>query len=464
MADESHMHGISREEAIAAYPQELPDCFETPVKKLSKRTRELMQSKGLAWSIMADYALRDLTSLEDVADRFDSPEKAGQSLDQTGFVVTPDVINERDVYTQRIKIKQVTRDAQTQNKTHPEVGNSSAPTPGEAPKSSKETVTVTDEDRVDLERKYQEVWGVACPGIRKQGALSLLAKLYAKAQKGMVTSLPSKYLIPYVPEDGEKGFEVPSSKAPGESEVEDQRASPKSMRQVERCWEFHLVSLKMVIAPFHNLQPFRDMTNEDFTNLHEWLTGSTIKGWRNATPGILMRFERKFWQEVEILMIDKKLPLKEAIAAVRASDFVTTELYLLNTEGSPKKGDRKGNRKGERSRSRGGGGKGNTYQEDTQYRSKPPKGGTKGDKSKAKTSKGDSKGKGKGKGKMPANYSTVDPNNHPVCRDMVLKGNCPRGMQCSFSHRCPVMNSKGWICGKDMNSGHSAATCPNHGK
>ena len=373
------------------------------------------------------------------------------------------MITDRDVYTQRIKLKQVTRDAQLQNKTHPEVGNSSAPATGEAPKSSKETVTVTDEDRVDLERKYQEVWGVACPGIRKQGSLSLLSKLYTKAQKGMITSLQSKYLIPYVPEDGEKGFEVPSSKAPGEAAVEDQRQSPKSMHQVERCWEVHLVSLKMVIAPFHNLQPFRDMTNEDFTNLHEWLTGKSIKGWRNATPGILMRFERKFWQEVEILMIDKKLTLKEAISTVKTSDFVTTELYLLNTQGSQKKGDPKGNRKGDRSRSRGLGGKGNASQEGDQSHTKAPKGASKGDKSKT-TKGGKQSKKGGGKGKMPANYSPVDPNSHPVCRDMALKGTCPRGTNCSFSHRCPVVNSKGWICGKDMNAGHSAATCPNHGK
>lgn len=190
---------------VAAFPADIPAAFKPQIEKLSARSKEIMNSKGLAYSIMADYAARSLTSLEDISDRFDSPELAKNHLNQTGFVVGHNGITDSDVATQAIKIKQLTRAAQNESQVHPEIGSMSprAVRPNEQTSRLSESITLEETDRKDIEAAYRTCWGTACPGIRHQVVLSTLKVQYGKCQKGFVGSMHSKYIIPHCPESGE---------------------------------------------------------------------------------------------------------------------------------------------------------------------------------------------------------------------------------------------------------------------
>ena len=92
---------------MMASPEKVPKTYEEDIAKLSERTRTLMNAKALPCSCMANFGKRRYTSLEDAADRFDTPEKA---RDQTKIIINitaPADIPEEDLRYMEVKVYQV---------------------------------------------------------------------------------------------------------------------------------------------------------------------------------------------------------------------------------------------------------------------------------------------------------------------------------------------------------------------
>ena len=481
---------------LAASPEKIPAKYQGDLDKLSARTRSLMNGKSLPYSCMANFAQRRYTTLEDAADRFDTPEKARDATKGIMGIQVPQDLQEEDLKYMEVKMYQVVKEAKQQQKEHPEIGTITS-NGGDYPIGSfrgptylgadKEASVMTKHDRTDLQKSYLTAWGVPCPGIGKQCKMETIERQYLKCSKGDVGSMQSKFVLPHVPESpDEKPTEVPKSSAPGETRTENVRRIPTTRRQVDRFFDFWQTLLLMCIAPFRNLPAFMDFHKEDLDAFYSWLHSKNVAGYNHdgvePSPGQLLWFERQCWSEMEILMCDESVTLKQALKKVQNdSCLLIRELYdkvRSNHQGggngdgsrrgrdrqrgqkgadrsrSGRKGDRKGGQGGQGGQGRGGQGRGG----------QGGQGGQRGRGSGGKNQrKGDKNGKG-GKGLLSQwkdNWAKEDPKGTPYCLDFHVKGNCPRGQACPYSHKCPVMSSNGYVCDK---LGHTKDACKQLGR
>ena len=63
---------------LVAPPQEVPGVYTDAVAKLHKTARNLMVLKGIPWFIQATLSDEGFVSMEDLATRWDSPDRAGE--------------------------------------------------------------------------------------------------------------------------------------------------------------------------------------------------------------------------------------------------------------------------------------------------------------------------------------------------------------------------------------------------
>ena len=458
-----------------ASPEKVPELYKEDIGKLSERTRQLMNSKALPYSCMANFAKKRYTSLEDTADRFDTPEKARDQTRTTMSLEVPRDINQEDLNYMEVKMYQVVKQAKLDHKQHPEVGSSTAEaTHGGRPAplggNLEESSLMSKADRHDLQKAYLAAWGVPCPGIAKQCKLETIERQYAKCAKGDVGSMHSKHVIPHVAESpDEKPLEVPRTTAPGETRTENVRKVPQTRRQVDRFFDFWQTLLLMCIAPYRNLTPFADFKKEDLDNFYTWLHGKSVAGYTpEPSPGQLLWFERQCWSEVEILMCDNTVTLKKALFEVQHNPcLLISDLYdkvkASNYGGGGGGGDGSQSRGRTRSRGTRGQKRNNNSQEKEKSQGRGAKGEKKGGRGKGNGSqsrgKGDKKGGKAGKGLLSQwkdNWAKEDPKGTPYCLDFHVKGNCPRGQACPYSHKCPVMSKSGYVCDK---MGHTKEAC-----
>ena len=459
-------------ELMIASPEKVPETYKDQVAKLSERTRNLMNSKALPYSCMANFGKRRYTSLEDAADRFDTPEKARDQTKIIMNITTPTDMDEEDLRYMEVKMYQVVKQAKLDQKQHPEIGSTMTEEKhGGKLEAPGESSVMSKHDRQDLQKAYLTAWGVPCPGIVKQCKLETIERQYGRCAKGDIGCMHSKHLIPHVAESpDEKPLEVPRSSAPAETRTESVRKVPQSRRQVDRFFEFWQTLLLMCIAPFRNLVPFVDFKKEDLDNFYTWLNSKAVAGYSpEPTPGQLLWFERQCWSEIEILMCDTSVTLKAALHSVMHNPcLLISDLY--NKVTAAHYGGGGGGADGNQTRGRGkqrtprGGGKaagrsrsgrskeaGSSYDNgNTQQRGgKVAKGGKAG-----------KAGKGKaGKGLLanwPANWAKEDPKGTPYCLDFHVKNSCPRGQECPYSHKCPVKSKTGFVCDK---LGHTKDKC-----
>ena len=64
---------------LVAPPQEVPDAYTDAVAKLHKTARNLMVLKGIPWFIQATLSDEGFVSMEDLATRWDSPDRARET-------------------------------------------------------------------------------------------------------------------------------------------------------------------------------------------------------------------------------------------------------------------------------------------------------------------------------------------------------------------------------------------------
>ena len=483
---------------LVAHPEPVPPEYEADVNLMSARALKLCESKGLPYHAIAEFTKKRYRNLEDLADRFETPEKARMNTKKALKVEAGhDGITEDDMEWLEMRMYQVVAEAKDQQKKHPEVGTMARPDAGSSDKNPV-SVGMNKYDRKDLEKEYETAWGVKAPSIRRQCRMDTIEKQYKKCSDNEVGCLHSKYIIPHIQEDGEKPFEVPKSSAPGETNTEEIRRVPSTQRQVERFFDFFQVLLLMSIAPFRNKPAFKDFKKDDLDKMYEWILGREVAQSSPApSPGRLLWFERQLWQEIEVLMSDEDLTLRDSINKVmNNSNLLIRELYLKRPpqqydEGVLPAGKRMRGTRGS-GRPVGGGvgaGGGGALNGSAKDRGKglPPfgrYGPTKGGLGKGGLNKGlhprpygggkptgggklnpppppfSGKGAGKTAGKggkgglgqlmsqWPQSWAQQDMRGTKFCAKFHVLGTCDHGDNCTFSHRCPVLSSTGFICNK----------------
>ena len=441
-------------------PATVPSDLAPDVERLHSALRTLMDNKGLPYLIQAAIAKKGYTTCEDVADLYDSPEKAREfGPAEWGFAsVTPPAEGPAEGWTKdetrfaALKLFQTVRQLHLQRQT-PFPTNSGTPS-GSVPRSATSLLVDATCDRGSCEEAMAAITKLGKPSLQHQASDFALKKQFGFCSKGSIGNLQVKHLIPYFPEEDEKGK---TKKGRTQDEDEEVREWPRQQRTVERWFLIFRTNLFMCMAMFPQHKQF-NASWQDLEAFYTWLQGPEIGAKRPPpSPGILLAAERKAWALIE-QHLHGGMHLKEALLEVRNSTlFWQREIY-------------------ERCYQENSSGKGPSWIRD---RSRTPVGkgpkGTKGKgKSKGKGKKGSKSNDSSGPrpprgapnpaapsssgGQWPANWSKKDPRGTEFCQKYHLHNNCQGS--CGRSHHCPVMRAgDSYVCNAPPRV-HKPANCP----
>ena len=427
-------------------PQEVPEALKEDVSSLHHSVQVLFVSKQIPWVIQAQMAKDGYTTMEDLACRWTSPEKAREDCakdlkfkdGENGFDAPTSNFSAMRLYQAVLQANNIFQSGKL-------AGGPDSPSKM-AMGSNLDALC----DRVALEKDWVASTGLPKPRLEYQGSDSFLKKQFKYCARGEIGYFAPKHIISALPEEGERptkshrkytvdGFE--------KEEEEEERANPQTRRHLERMHTVFRNNLLMCTLAFPQFHQF-DIKKSDLDEWYDWFYGPAIAGRRPAPSEFtLLWAERNAWRQIYQLMADGST-LKEAMKTLREDQlFWSREVYervifqQLRTTSDPK-GKGKGKGKGKK----GGKVKG-VYQE---HLKSGPKAGGKGD-------KGDKGSKSGRPSNWPQNWALQSPTGVPYCRDFHLKHSCQGN--CGRSHACPV-RMNGWTCNGD----HSPDKCTNKGK
>ena len=283
---------------LVAPPQEVPGVYTDAVAKLHKTARNLMVLKGIPWFIQATLSDEGFVSMEDLATRWDSPDRARETAPgELGFA--PNNHHYTDVTSRLIAARmfQVVHAAQRS------MGVGAHATAGTGPHTPGDTapnLTVSCE-RGELERVWEEKTKLTKPKLALQGSDQLVKRQFKLCAGGEIGFIPMKYLVSALPEPGERPWKTTKkSTVDGwdrEDEVEE-RGEPKTRHQLERMHAVFRNTLLMCVLSFPQFGQF-DITREDLESWHEWFYGEDIGG-RFPPPEdhVLAIAERNAWRKI----------------------------------------------------------------------------------------------------------------------------------------------------------------------
>ena len=433
----------------------IPPDQQEDVERLSKGLSVLLVSKQIPWRIQGELARQGYSTVEDLADRWDSPEEARnhgpRELDFTegnhGFTA------QSTAFT-AMRLLQAVRAARMlatiPGTAHTQGALPRSTTPGGSPLE----ISL---DRRTLEETYMKTYKVSRPRLESQGSDALLKRQHRFIARGEIGFIQVKHLISALPEEGErptktsKRFTLDGWEGHEEEEV---RSNPTTRRQLERMHMVFRTTLLMCTASapqFANLC----ITKEELDSWYEWFYGEDIAG-RSPPPSeaILLYAESNAWRKIHD-MVHGGTTLSEALRTIKLDLlFWTREVYERVNKQTVKTIQTKGKGKT----------KVTTRQATAPWQPqwmKPRKGEPKG----KGTTKGTPGGRGKttkgksktpGKPDWPSHWAIKNPKNVPYCRDFHLYKSCTG--QCGRSHNCPV-RVDGWTCDAAPGT-HSTSECP----
>ena len=277
----------------ATPPEAIPPDQQEDVERLSKGLSVLLVSKQIPWWIQGELARQGYTTVEDLADRWDSPEEARnhgpRELDFTegnhGFTA------QSTAFT-AMRLLQAVRAARMlatiPGTAHTQGALPRSTTPGGSPLE----ISL---DRRTLEETYMKTYKVSRPRLESQGSDALLKRQHRFIARGEIGFIQVKHLISALPEEGErptktsKRFTLHGWEGHEEEEV---RSNPTTRRQLERMHMVYRTTLLMCTASapqFANLC----ITKEELDSWYEWFYGEDIAG-RSPPPSeaILLYAER----------------------------------------------------------------------------------------------------------------------------------------------------------------------------
>ena len=325
---------------LVAPPQEVPGVYTDAAAKLHKTARNLMVLKGIPWFIQATLSDEGFVSMEDLATRWDSPDRARETArgwdspdraretapGELGFA--PNNHHYTDVTSRLIAARmfQVVHAAQRS------MGVGAHATAGPGPHTPGDTapnLTVSCE-RGQLERVWEEKTKLTKPKLALQGSDQLVKRQFKLCAGGEIGFIPMKYLVSALPEPGERPWKTTKkSTVDGwdrEDEVEE-RGEPKTRHQLERMHAVFRNTLLICVLSFPQFGQF-DITREDLESWYEWFYGEDIGG-RFPPPEdhVLAIAERNAWRKIHEKMHEGNT-LKAAMLSVRQDTlFWTREVY-----------------------------------------------------------------------------------------------------------------------------------------
>ena len=312
----------------ATPPEAIPPDQQEDVERLSKGLSVLLVSKQIPWRIQGELARQGYTTVEDLADRWDSPEEARnhgpRELDFTegnhGFTA------QSTAFT-AMRLLQAVRAARMlatiPGTAHTQGALPRSTTPGGSPLE----ISL---DRRTLEETYMKTYKVSRPRLESQGSDALLKRRHRFIARGEIGFIQVKHLISALPEEGErptktsKRFTLDGWEGHEEEEV---RSNPTTRRQLERMHMVFRTTLLMCTASapqFANLC----ITKEELDSWYEWFYGEDIAG-RSPPPSeaILLYAERNAWRKIHD-MVHGGTTLSEALRTIKLDLlFWTREVY-----------------------------------------------------------------------------------------------------------------------------------------
>ena len=209
-----------------------------------------MVLKGIPWFIHATLSDEGFVSMEDLATRWDSPDRARETAPgELGFA--PNNHHYTDVTSRLIAARmfQVVHAAQRS------MGVGAHATAGPGPHTPGDTapnLTVSCE-RGQLERVWEEKTKLTKPKLALQGSDQLVKRQFKLCAGGEIGFIPMKYLVSALPEPGERPWKTTKkSTVDGwdrEDEVEE-RGEPKTCHQLERMHAVFRNTLLMCVLSF----------------------------------------------------------------------------------------------------------------------------------------------------------------------------------------------------------------------
>ena len=389
-------------------PKEIPAGLKEKVDTLHNSVQVLFVSKQIPWIIQAQMAEDGYVTMEDLACRWVSAEKAREDGPkdlkfrdgENGFDKSNSDFSAMRLYQAVVQARSLLHSGKASSLSD----GVTRPTTG----FNLDALC----DRVALEKDWVNQTGQPKPRLEYQGSDSFLKKQFRYCAKGEIGYFAPKHIISALPEEGERptkshrkftvdGFE--------KEEEEEERANPQTRRQLERMHMVFRNNLLMCTLAFPQFQQF-DITKSDLDEWYDWFYGPSIAG-RRPPPSefTLLWSERNAWRQIYQLMADGST-LKTAMKTIKEDQlFWTREVYervLFQQLKTPR--DPKGKGKGKDKGKKGGKTKG-VYQD--HLKNNPGKGSGKND----KASKG-----GRPNG-WPQNWALQAPNGVQYCRDFHLK-------------------------------------------
>ena len=312
----------------ATPPEAIPPDQQEDVERLSKGLSVLLVSKQIPWRIQGELARQGYTTVEDLADRWDSPEEARnhgpRELDFTegnhGFTA------QSTAFT-AMRLLQAVRAARMLA-TIPGTAHTQGALPrSTTPGGSSLEISL---DRRTLEETYMKTYKVSRPRLELQGSDALLKRQHRFITRGEIGFIQVKHLISALPEEGErptktsKRFTMDGWEGHEEEEV---RSNPTTRRQLERMHMVFRTTLLMCTASapqFANLC----ITKEELDAWYTWFYGEDIAG-RSPPPSeaILLYAERNAWRKIHD-MVHGGTTLSEALRTIKLDLlFWTREVY-----------------------------------------------------------------------------------------------------------------------------------------
>ena len=245
--------------------QEVPGVYTDAVAKLHKTARNLMVLKGIPWFIQATLSDEGFVSMEDLATRWDSPDRARETAPgELGFA--PNNHHYTDVTSRLIAARMF------------QVVHAAGPGP-HTPGDTAPNLTVSCE-RGQLERVWEEKTKLTKPKLALQGSDQLVKRQFKLCAGGEIGFIPMKYLVSALPKPGERPWKTTKkSTVDGwdrEDEVEE-RGEPKTRHQLERMHAVFRNTLLMCVLSFPQFGQF-DITRENLESWYEWFYGEDIGG------------------------------------------------------------------------------------------------------------------------------------------------------------------------------------------
>eukprot|EP00435_Cladocopium_sp_Y103_P012846 s2373_g3.t1 len=279
----------------ATPPDAIPEDLKEDVGKLTKGLSVILVARQIPWHVQAAMGRQGYITVEDLADRWDTPEAARQNgPTDLGFLAGTHGFDQATTAFTAMRLLQAVRTARQTSSLPGALGGPASP--------GKSTSAASSPLEANLDRSD-----------------ALLKRQFKFVNRGELGFIPVKYLVSALPEEGErptkttKRFTLDGWEGHEEEEI---RANPTTRRQLERMHMVFRTTLLMCLASvpqFGNLA----LTKRELDDWYNWFYAKDIAG-RHPAPSeaILLYAERNAWRRIHDLVHGGET-LSQALKTIR---------------------------------------------------------------------------------------------------------------------------------------------------